>query len=98
MKRDVHSLPGLFAETAPEKISTLDQVLQKYGWSKTLAHGEHVLINSKGHQVCTVVENGRKYKVVDLSGAKLIDGRGQLAKSIEKLLTQYYFALPATRK
>ena len=78
-----------------EKVSTtLNDAVSKYGWSAVKNPEGFWLQNKDGKPVVKVVMNTKKgtYKFLDMSGTKLMDGRGQLEKSAEKLLKDMYYA------
>lgn len=82
--------------------SQLESVTSVYGWKSTKNEdGTFTLSNRKDVPAVTVEfkTKGRakgSYVFLDQSGNKLMSGRGQLEKSVAKLLTQYYYASPLT--
>ena len=73
-------------------MEDISLIAQKYGWCLANAGTHYTLCNRKGAVVCKLFMRGSKYVFKDLSGNKIMSGTGQLASSLEKLLTKYYFA------
>jgi hypothetical protein len=75
-----------------KEAKVIKDVTCKYGWSIQEVNGSFELYNAIGNKVCTLhIKNGN-YRFVDNAGKKLMAGYGVLAASVEKLLTQYYYA------
>ncbi|MBK5202184.1 MAG: hypothetical protein JJE45_00480 [Prolixibacteraceae bacterium] len=76
------------------KGTELNDAVSKYGWSAVKNPEGFWLQNKDGKPVVKVVVNTKKgtYKFMDMSGTKLMDGRGQIEKSAEKLLKDRYYA------
>ena len=84
--------------TIPTDVS---EVVKKYGWGiEPIAGTKNLqLISRKGNPAVVIEMHGAKYKILDGPGGnKLMSGRGMLAKSIETLLTKYYYAQPVMAK
>ena len=81
----------------PDDVS---EVVKKYGWGvEPIAGTKNLqLISRKGNPMVAIEIHGAKYKLLDTIGNKLMSGRGMLAKSIETLLTKYYYAQPIMAK
>lgn len=76
-----------------ESESPVVAAAAKYGWRATeLPNGDFQLFNRKGVMAATVHQAGKKYTFSDGAGNKLMSGSGQLGASIEKLLSQYFYA------
>jgi hypothetical protein len=71
---------------------SLNNTVSKYGWSAVKNPEGYWLQNKDGKPVVKVVLKKGAYKFLDMSGTKLMDGRGEIEKSAEKLLKNYYYA------
>lgn len=68
-------------------------VADKYGWdAKVNDKGNTELFNKNGKMVATIQTKGDKYTILDSGGEKLMTGRGQIGKSVEKLLNEHFYA------
>jgi hypothetical protein len=72
--------------------NTLNDAVSKYGWSAVKNPEGFWLQNKNGQPVVKVVQKKGVYQFFDMSGKKLMDGRGDIAKASEKLLKEYYYA------
>jgi len=80
-------------------IPNIDTVLNKYGWKAEYIPGgarEIKIFNRKGNHAFTIKHWKLTYVFTDTGGNKILSGRGQLNKSLEKVLTQYYYCQPLT--
>jgi hypothetical protein len=83
------------AEKRAERVAeanVLNDAVSKYGWSAVKNPEGFWLQNKNGQPVVKVVQKKGVYQFFDMSGKKLMDGRGDIAKASEKLLKEYYYA------
>lgn len=75
--------------------STLHDITSKYGWTvNQLDDGTIQLSNRLGKPVAIVKQNGSKYQILHTDGSKILSGNGQLEKSTEKVMRDYFYAKP----
>jgi hypothetical protein len=76
-------------------VENINAIANKYGWTAQEIAGNVHLFNRKGVDVATIKEKGAKYTIYHSStDLKIMSGRGQLGKSVEYLLSQYFFCQP----
>ena len=72
--------------------SSINDMLSQYGWTSEETEKGLALINRNGKITSYVVDKGPgKYVITDTIGNKLMIGRGQLEKSIERVVRDYFF-------
>lgn len=71
----------------------MESILSKYGWTIN----NNIVSNSLGKETFSIVFKGAKYTFLDKANNKLMSGKGCIEKSIEKLLTQFYFCQPKNK-
>lgn len=77
--------------SAGPSLETANTAAALFGWSAKEGPKGIELRNRKGKHVVNIVVKGAKYVMYDTGDFKLMSGRGQLGKSIEKLIAQYYY-------
>lgn len=75
-------------------LRAVNNAANKYGWFAIGTDENQTLCNKKGDAVATIHNRKGKYIVNDTGGNKLLSGSGQLEKSIDKLLTSYWYCKP----
>lgn len=73
---------------------TINTTVAKYGWT-VIEQDEHTfkLFNRNDLKVAIVhLKPYKHYIIVDTHGTTLLTGKGKLELSIEKVLTQYFYA------
>lgn len=81
-------------EKQAEEEKVLDPVHEaasKFGWKAEKTDKGYDLFNRNGKKVFSVEVKGNKYKAVYSDGTKLMDGRGQLPLSIEKVIEKHFY-------
>ena len=89
--------PGVIVEgslTEEDLSKTIQDTVSKYGWTSKEVGSDFELYNRKGTKVVLVKPKGSKYTMFDMGGNKLMSGNGVIAQSLDKLLTQHYYASP----
>ena len=82
-------------EGGGEATDEVSAVVAKYGWrAEKLPTGNYKLYNRNDKMVVNVLITGDKYKLTGAGDHRLMTGRGQLIKSLETLLTQFFYAMP----
>ena len=73
---------------------TINTTVSKYGWT-VIEQDEHTfkLFNRNNLKVAVIhLKPYHNYLIEDAHGTKLLTGRGKLELSIEKVLTEYFYA------
>jgi hypothetical protein len=79
-------------EKEENSYDVINDMLSQYGWKSKKTENGLELINRLGKVTSYVVDKGSgKYAITDTIGNKLLTGRGQLEKSIERVVKDYFF-------
>lgn len=73
------------------EFDEIKQVASKYGWSAVRKAGVIELYNTNNNPVCQILI-GKRYKFLDMGGATLLSGRGQIEKSTIRVIENYFYA------
>lgn len=92
-KKNNMAAPTAPVATVPTIDAQLLETVSQYGWTVAINdQGEMELFNRNGKKVGNIYQKQSKYKITDESGTKLLDGNANLAKSVERVMTDYWYA------